>query len=82
MADALGKGELALDIFSIIFFHRCLIESAVIKPVFRDHLRIWSLMLCVMTGEGFQGDENVMSVFVLEVIRISLFCGIGILQCI
>ena len=35
-----------------------------------------------MTGEGFKGDENVMSVFVLEVIRISLFCGIGILQCI
>ena len=34
-------------------------ESPVVKKVFRGHLWIWSLVLGVMTGGGFEGDEAV-----------------------
>ena len=77
------KGELSQDIFSIIFFHRYLIdiiESPVIKIVFRDHLWIWSLLLSVMTEDGFEGYEAVMSISISEVLGMTFFSGTEILE--
>ena len=39
-------------------------ESPVVRIVFRDHLRIWSLALGVMTVGGLEGDETVVSISV------------------
>ena len=56
-----------------------IIESPVIKIVFNDHLRIWNLVLGAMTGGGFEGDENVVSISVAEVAGITLFFTVLIL---
>ena len=58
-----------------------IIESAVVKIVFRDHLWILSLMLGVMTEHGFEGDEAVVSLSISQVVAITFFSGIGVLEC-
>ena len=42
---------------------------------------MWSSLLSVMTEDGFEGDEAVMSVSILEVVGITFCSGIGILEC-
>ena len=38
-------------------------------------------MFGVVTEDGFEGDEAVVSSSVLEVVRMTFFSGIGILEC-
>ena len=39
------------------------------------------LLLGVMTEDGFEGDEAVLSISISEVAGITFFSGIGILEC-
>ena len=57
-----------------------IIESPVIKLVFCEHLWVWSLVLGVIIGGGFEGDNIAVSIFVYEVGGITFFSGIGILE--
>ena len=73
------------DFFSIFFFHRCLIDtypsiigSPVNKLVFLDYLSIWSLVLGIMTGGVFEGDESAVPIAVFEVAGFIFFSGIRI----
>ena len=82
-ADAPGKGRTFTGYFFDNLFPSIpdIIESPVIKIVFRDHLWIWSLLVGVMTEDWFEGDEVVVSISVSEVVGIKFFSGIGILEC-
>ena len=70
-ADAPGKRRTFTGYF---FDNFCsskpdIIESPVIKLVFHDHLWIWSLLLGVLTEDGFEGDKAVVSISILLKLR-------------
>ena len=50
-----------------------IIESPVIKIVFRDHLLIWSLVLRVMAGGKFEGDEAVVSISLPKLLELYFY---------
>ena len=59
-----------------------IIESPVLKMVYRDHLWIWILVLTVMKRGRLEGDVAAVSIHVPNVVGITFFPGIEILECI
>ena len=89
MADVVACGFIHIDwrnpLWKTSFFVQsnlfssttAIIDSPVIKIVFHDQLWIWSLLLGAITGDGFGGDEAVVSVPVPEVAGINFFLELG-----